>query len=54
MCGVRHYASEKHQWPGPDKEEVEREGKAKPVVGFDRVAYQREYMRKWRAKSKGS
>ena len=47
ICGKKHWSHEDHVWPveAPSVKVEPRESK-----GFDRVAYQREYMRKRRAK----
>ena len=51
LCGKRHLVSEFHVYEEDESDEGERIVKA-PVgkVKFDRVAYQREYMRKRRMK----
>jgi hypothetical protein len=47
ICGKAHWSHEDHVWPNdkaPEKSKPEKKKK------FDRVAYQREYMRKRRMK----
>lgn len=68
LCNVRHYASEEHVWKESKDGAVQVVGTARPIADapvqsaveipapapqFDRKAYQREYMRKWRAARKG-
>jgi len=62
ICGKKHWSHEDHVWP-KDDQKVEWEKSEIPIPPggviqkhpnpekkFDRVAYQREYMRKRRAK----
>ena len=58
LCGAKHWGSE-HRWPDTkpvkmDKPKVvaKADTPVTPVQGFDRTAYQREYMRQRRANAR--
>lgn len=65
ICGSRHHPRQAHVWPETktaaaplapklETEVSEKGAESAAAPKFDRVAYQREYMRKWRAnKRKG-
>lgn len=48
LCKTKHYAREAHVFKSNPPAEIERV-EVMRVKGFDRGAYQREYMRFWRA-----